>query len=147
MTSQSPSAYEPNSPAVAGEIIDGEAIILHLPKGHYFSSEGSGAFIWSAIERRTPVAEIEKRLSEVYGIEFSQATEAIRSFVTMLTKHDLVRPCEPAQDGWDEIERPSGDFSTPAIEIYTDMQHLLLLDPIHDVDAVGWPVAPNPGAP
>jgi Coenzyme PQQ synthesis protein D (PqqD) len=147
VTSQSPSAYEPNSPAVAGEIIDGEAIILHLPKGHYFSSEGSGAFIWSAVEKRIPVAEIENRLGAAYGIDSSRAADAVRSFVTTLSKHDLVRPCEAAPGGWEEIERPSGAFSTPTIEIYTDMQHLLLLDPIHDVDAVGWPIAPNPGGP
>ena len=30
-------------------------------------------------------------------------------------------------------------FETPVLEKYTDMAELLLLDPIHDVDATGWP--------
>jgi hypothetical protein len=36
-------------------------------------------------------------------------------------------------------------FTDPVIEIYTDLQDLLLLDPIHDVDDRGWPVF-NPQA-
>ena len=33
----------------------------------------------------------------------------------------------------------------PVLEKYTDMQELLLLDPIHDVEEAGWPKA-KPGA-
>ncbi len=32
-------------------------------------------------------------------------------------------------------------YAPPALETYTDMQELLLLDPIHDVDETGWPAA------
>jgi hypothetical protein len=32
-----------------------------------------------------------------------------------------------------------GSFEPPTFETYTDMQYFLLLDPIHDVDAAGWP--------
>jgi len=30
-------------------------------------------------------------------------------------------------------------FVLPVLERYTDMQELLLIDPIHDVDETGWP--------
>jgi len=30
-------------------------------------------------------------------------------------------------------------FQMPVVERYTDMADLLLLDPIHDVNAEGWP--------
>ncbi len=36
-------------------------------------------------------------------------------------------------------DRPA--FEAPVLESYSDMQDLLLLDPIHDVDDAGWPVA------
>ena len=32
-----------------------------------------------------------------------------------------------------------GPFEPPTFETYTDMQYFLLLDPIHDVEAAGWP--------
>jgi hypothetical protein len=32
-----------------------------------------------------------------------------------------------------------GKFEAPVLQKYTDMQDLLLLDPIHDTDETGWP--------
>ncbi len=32
-------------------------------------------------------------------------------------------------------------YATPTLSKYTDMEELLLLDPIHEVDAQGWPIA------
>ena len=42
----------------------------------------------------------------------------------------MLRPPDPP----DEAE-----FSTPLVEKYTDMAELILLDPVHDVSALGWP--------
>ena len=36
-------------------------------------------------------------------------------------------------------------FRAPQIRAYTDMQDLLMIDPIHDVDETGWPVRRDPG--
>jgi hypothetical protein len=37
-------------------------------------------------------------------------------------------------------------FTQPVLEVYTDMQDLLLLDPIHEVDEeAGWPSPKPPG--
>ena len=30
-------------------------------------------------------------------------------------------------------------FEAPSLEKYTDMQDLVLLDPVHEVDQTGWP--------
>ncbi len=43
-------------------------------------------------------------------------------------------------------------FSAPTLSVYSDMEDLLLLDPIHDVDETGWPVRadatdPEPAGP
>ncbi len=32
-------------------------------------------------------------------------------------------------------------FEAPKLEKFTDMQDLVLLDPVHEVDDVGWPAA------
>lgn len=36
-----------NAPSVVGEVIDGEAVILNLETGKYYSARGSGSAIWS----------------------------------------------------------------------------------------------------
>ena len=35
------------------------------------------------------------------------------------------------------------NFERPKLGKYTDMQDLLLADPIHEVDEQGWPVQPG----
>ena len=40
-------------------------------------------------------------------------------------------------------EAASGAYEKPVFQKYDDMQALLLIDPIHEVDDDGWPVA-NP---
>ena len=42
--------YRPNAPQVIAETIAGEAMIVNLATGHYFSLQGSGADIWAEIE-------------------------------------------------------------------------------------------------
>ena len=138
-------SFEINSPAVAGEILDGEAIILHLPRGHYFSSEGSGAVIWAGVERRMTVLDIATALVDRFGVAADDARAAVELFLEELIRQELIRPSSGSNAG-PEPSDPlpgAGAYSAPRLEIYTDMQNLLLLDPIHDVDATGWPVAPD----
>ena len=49
-----------------------------------------------------------------------------------------------------EVEEPFlqsiGLFTTPTLEIFSDMQDILLLDPVHDVDERGWPINKNNSA-
>lgn len=136
-------SYELNAPTVSGEVIDGEAIIMHLRLGHYFSTEGSGALIWSGIEQAAPLDAIARALAVRYGIDAARADAAVATFVAELARHDLIRP----GGGGGTVPEPGslgigGAFTEPRLEVYTDMQDLLLLDPIHDVDEAGWPIAP-----
>jgi biotin carboxylase len=36
-------------------------------------------------------------------------------------------------------------FAPPRVEKYTDMQDIILLDPVHEVGAAGWPQAAAAG--
>ena len=45
-----------------------------------------------------------------------------------------------AETGWAPPTLP-GTFVAPRLETFTDMQHLILLDPVHEVDeGQGWPI-------
>jgi hypothetical protein len=37
------------------------------------------------------------------------------------------------------VSRRGAAFQPPTLRKYTDMQDLLLIDPIHEVDDLGWP--------
>ena len=47
-------------------------------------------------------------------------------------------PSRPETTEKDTEVRP---FQPPVLQKFRDMQDLLLMDPIHDVDEAGWPVA------
>jgi hypothetical protein len=47
-----------NTPHVINEVIDGEAVVVNLATGGYFSLRGSGAYTWSAVAQHASTAEI-----------------------------------------------------------------------------------------
>jgi hypothetical protein len=139
-------AYEINAPSVSGEIIDGEAIVLHLRNGHYFSMEGSAAMIWAGIERRVSQAQIGDALAARFGVEADEAARAVDGLLRELQSHDLIRPAERSGANDSDLGGVIPEavaYSQPRLDVFTDMQDLLLLDPIHEVDEAGWPMAPR----
>lgn len=135
-------AYQPNSPGVASEIIDGEAVIMNLKTGKYFSAASSGCLIWACIEKAQPVDHIAKLFVAQYAATPEQAKTEVDRFIEDLLAEDLIRAAESAallsvsDVGGSETRKA---FNAPVLNTYSDMQDLLLLDPIHDVDEAGWP--------
>jgi len=118
----------PNRPNVLDEVFDGEAVLVHLGTGRYFALSPSATEVWAALGAGADW----DRLTGGVGV----AEPELAAFVHRLVDEQLVtadgdlpaRPDSVAADG-------------PSFEVYTDMQDLLLLDPIHDInlDGSGWP--------
>jgi hypothetical protein len=137
-----------NTPKVVHETIDGETVILNLDNGNYYSLVGVGAQIWRFIETGAPVDEIIEKVKCAYEVNGTDVDEAVNTFVSELGKEGLTVPHkEDSSEGfqWPAENDPgvNGEkqsFSAPVLNKYSDMQDLLLLDPIHDVDEeAGWP--------
>jgi hypothetical protein len=134
-----------NAPAVVSEIIDGEVVIMNLTSGNYYSSDNVGAVIWGWIEGGKTLRNIEQLLSLRYAADAEDLTAALTVFVDRLIAEKLVREIELvptlATDNGHALKGAAGGgrFVAPELHVYTDMQDLLLLDPIHDVDEAGWP--------
>lgn len=137
--------FAPNAPAVVAEVIDGEVVIMNLTTGNYYSSDGTGAVIWGWIEDGKTLCDIERLLGQHYEASAEAITAALTSFLDRLLDEGLVResteiPTSGGGHGLSENESPSRQrLVPPELHVYTDMQDLLLLDPIHDVDEAGWP--------
>jgi hypothetical protein len=137
-----------NAPAVVAEIIDGEAVIMDLATGHYFSTQHAGSDIWRGIELGAPQSVIVRFVAASYGIAAEVAADAVAAFVDELKRRDLVRettgrPTDEDLANW--ITGNGRPFTAPELQAYTDMEELLLLDPIHDVDQAGWPMPKTDG--
>jgi hypothetical protein len=132
-----------NAPTVVSEIIDGELVVINLEKGSYYCSLGIGAYLWQCLQQRASVPAIETALVDGYGIAPEQARADLQSFLAALKRENLVRAAGPDEAVASPAPAAPGDaYAAPDLKIYSDMQDLLLLDPIHDVTDEGWPTRP-----
>lgn len=139
-----------NAPKVIYETIDGEAVIINLDTGCYYSLDKVGADIWGFIEKGVSVEEIKEDLVHRYDGSPTDIESAITRLIANLESENLILPISAKASG---IENPSElpldigpviekiQFEAPTLQKYTDMQDLLLLDPIHEVDETGWPMS------
>jgi len=137
-------SYRVNSPTVAAETVDGEVLMINLESGSYYSLRDTGAAIWDGIERGAATQTIAAVLADRFP--GTDTVAMVSAFLTELAAEQLVVPAESGGDDhpWEPIGgvTPTGVVPPPpALEKFTDMQHLILLDPVHEVDAAeGWPI-------
>jgi hypothetical protein len=133
-----------NSPPVVAETLDGEATIVDLDSGTYYALNESGTFVWEELSRGADQESIPSAFAARYGIESSEAGTAVEELMAELLERNLIAGVEngtaPTSDGSAATaERNGVPYSPPKLSAYTDMQELLLLDPVHEVDDAGWP--------
>ena len=123
-------SFNPNE--LAAKVIDGEAIIINLTNGVYYSADGSGAMIWQAIEAGCSLDQISDELARHFDAEKAKVSSDVIEFANHLVSEELIRPeaISPeetsAMPAWGEAQ---GDYATPSLEKYNDMAHFFALDP------------------
>jgi hypothetical protein len=131
--------FRVNTPPVIHQTLDGEVIVVNLDTGTYYSITGSGTQIWTALLDGVSSDAVAAAARQRYAAT-PDAEEAVRAFVELLVDEQLLAPAAAtAASEPSEVLAGSADFAPPRLERYTDMQELLMLDPIHDVDEQGWP--------
>jgi hypothetical protein len=140
-------AYRINTPRVVHQTIDGETIIIDFNNGAYFSADGVGAVIWEQVAQNASVNDIVHALTQCYAGDHANIEREVERFLIELQRESLIVPLDgapsaprvaPAIADQNLTARPA--FQAPSLLKYTDMQDLLLLDPIHEVDEQGWPI-------
>ncbi|MFA6055625.1 MAG: PqqD family peptide modification chaperone [Thermodesulfovibrionales bacterium] len=137
-----------NSSKVIHETIDGETVIVNLDSGNYYSLDKVGADIWECIVKNVPMHRIIETIASQYTGEREEIEKAMYQFVDEMQQENLIAINEShgyvseahigPEDETEQMKERS-IFATPVLHKYSDMQDLLLLDPIHEVDETGWP--------
>lgn len=138
-----------NSSDVVSETIDGEVVIVNLQKGDYYSLLETATDIWNRIEQGTSKEDLIKDLLQYYDAPAQEINEAVDRFLSILQTENLIAVEKAAKPNYvaptiTKLPNPldKKKFAWPAIEKFTDMEDLLLLDPIHEADQEkGWPNA------
>jgi len=135
--------YRVNENHVVYEVFNEEILAINLDQGIYFSLRGSGSQIWSMMLAGATPETISKAFSAAYAIDPSQVEPEIERFFAQLISHELIVPAATQQayePGTAPLAQDGQTFQPPLLESFTDMQDLLLLDPVHEADDAGWPV-------
>ena len=133
---------------VISQIIDGEAIIINMETGCYYSLAKVGAEIWRCFEETPTLPEIVRAVENVYDCRVVSVTEEVQRLLTELQTEELIelfmdnREVETIQPEENQDKQKDGElavFESPKLEKHSDMREFLLVDPIHHVDDRGWP--------
>jgi hypothetical protein len=126
--------------SVIHEVIDGEAVIVSLPTGTYYSAEGVGGEIWDLVAAGGSVSTAVDSLLLRYEATRPAVERAVKAFLHELVAEELLEvspigePAPPAHQGGTAgngvMRMP---FVEPKLQKYTDMTEMLALDPIHNV--------------
>lgn len=122
--------YRPLGDNLASTIIDGDAVLVNLATGVYYSLDGTAGAVWQMIEKGHSLGEIGDRLAARYETTAAQALADVEKLMTKLLAEKLIAVtgtvapalAEPAV----EQRLP---YRPPALDVYTDMSDLLALDP------------------
>jgi hypothetical protein len=120
-----------NPDEVAAKVLDGEAILINLVTGVYYSMDGSGAETWSWLEATGDVQRTVEALCAGYAVEPDRCRAEVERLVGELIGERLLLPAEePAGAG----EPPAGagrgrSWIAPVLSVYRDMNDLMALDP------------------
>lgn len=130
------SHFQP-APQITHELLEGEVIAINFETGVYFSLRGSASRIWQRLANSPCGAE---ELCEQFTGTQDSSREEIARFLQELNQEGLL---VAALAGNETSSTPeNGDaipYEPPVFEKFDDMSELLLADPIHEVDASGWP--------
>jgi hypothetical protein len=131
------------SPQVVADLVDGELVAVNLETGTYFAMYSASAQVWGTLAAGCAISQILEVLDEC------QATSIIRPsdlllFTENLLDHGLI---EYTNDAGDEAVdaltslRGHSEWVPLRVHVHADLQDILLLDPVHDTNASGWPEA------
>ncbi len=139
-----PVHYRINSPKVIHETIDGETVIVNLDSGNYYSLDSVGADIWECLTKNMPAHSIVDTIAFRYAGEREAIEKALKQFIEEIQLENLI-VIDQTPAALSSVRNEAGQmkdrsiFTAPVLNRYSDMQELLLLDPIHEVDDTGWP--------
>jgi hypothetical protein len=120
----------PKAADVAAKLFEGEAIIMNLKTGMYFSADRVGAAVWELVEAGCSLGSIATLLAERFEVSAAQAMEDLgRLSQQMLDEGLVVVSQEAAAAPPTSQERARLSYEPPTLQRYDDMAELLALDP------------------
>ncbi len=136
-------SYRILRPRIVYEVLNNEVIAIDFDTGTYFVLPHAAKQVWLLIEKQISVEQIAQLMADHYQRGYSQVLLDIEPFIEQLLCNGLIElsDSQGSAEGV-QIDSQGWQYDAPKLMTYTDVQDLLLLDPIHEIAEVGWPEKP-----
>jgi hypothetical protein len=132
----------PNEVHVAAKVLDGEAIIINLSNGTYYSMDRVGGLIWEMIERRESLAATVAAIMARYDVSPERAQGDVQRLADQLIREGLVILTDKPASSEGHQGTVCGQklpYEPPELNVYRDMTDLLALDPpMPSLEEIPW---------
>jgi hypothetical protein len=123
-----------NDAECAAKVLDGEAVIINLINGTYYSLDRAGAVVWELAAAGHTVDEIVDGLTLRYDVDASRAQSDVERLVSELLAERLLVAANGASSGSSDgaahgAANGREPYDVPMLTTYRDMADLLALDP------------------
>ena len=123
------------------DIADGQAIVINHITGIYYGTSSLGSVVLDRLVKGNSPDDIKEAVKVLPGCpeDFENQME---SFITELLEKGILLSGETMPGGGETIEESAlEDGFVLALDEFSEIQDLILADPVHDVDVEkGWPI-------
>jgi len=84
------SAITKDSAQVLDRVVDGEALLIHLPSGEYFSLDRVGTLIWENIDGSRTIEDLAELVLDEYDVDREKVVADVLRLVEQLAGEGLL---------------------------------------------------------
>ena len=133
--------------SVQSEVLDGEAVIVDFSTGRYHAAAGVAATVWQAMKQGREIDEIMSEVRSSHTDISEDAEASVLAFIDSVVDAGLAKQSDTTSAPPGANQQLTGTAPTPwnvpLLESHNDLADLMLIDPVHDVTARGWPNVPT----
>jgi hypothetical protein len=128
-----------SSEEIVAKVIDGEAIIINLSNGYYYSTVHTGAVVWAGVEAGQTPEAIITAVTAQFAQDRSVVKRDVDAFLAELASEGLIAVTKssavPAQSSSESAPVGTSAYQAPTLTKFEDMAHFFALDPpLPDLD-------------
>jgi hypothetical protein len=137
--------YTINTSKIVFEKFEDETILINLTKGNYYSLTNVAHSVLELLQKGIDGSSVISVIANIHNKFEQEIANEINEFIESLLKEELIESISLSNNNVSSIvsemdkKKVDKPYSKPILETYSDMQDLILLDPIHDVNDSGWP--------
>jgi len=123
---------------IISEKIEDDTVVINLETGCYYNLNNSASFIFSFFEGGNSKKLLLQKYQDTFKIDEKTAIKDINEIISYLIDKKLIIETSSSNNTSQNVS-VLYKYIKPVIDEFSDMQEMLLLDPIHEVKAEGWP--------